>query len=314
MCEAKPGQRCAADTCENSLQAATAYETTHPDGPVIDAVTNAESQFGFRPSAGMDQMVTDELNNHGDMLREAARKGYDVPTPTLASLRDSMDQMPDDIVEDIAQMDASEARAELDALIARHGEDRELEALPSAMDEDGEDGGFSSFATTLPPALVEAVARQNALHATPLKGLGIEEWGSRVITADELGDDTLDTVEFAEDGVPGEVYVRGSVRVDLAALVPEGEEPAAWLKDNTDRVFRLADKFGGAVGAVNDESWRDVGINFFSVATPDDTVASASRSVRDQAINLRKALSVDAGEDSFASVGRALFASRRATA
>ena len=45
MCEAKPGPRCASDTCENAQAAQYAYGERHPSGPNVDALANAETAF-----------------------------------------------------------------------------------------------------------------------------------------------------------------------------------------------------------------------------------------------------------------------------
>lgn len=70
MCEAKPGPRCAADTCENASLAAFEYAEVHPDGPDLDPLAAAQARF-----------ASDDPVNVADPTPE--RGPYDIPAHRL---------------------------------------------------------------------------------------------------------------------------------------------------------------------------------------------------------------------------------------
>lgn len=79
------------------------------------------------------ELVDSELANHEAMVQEASLKGRDMPPdPTLATLEDSLAQMPDDIVEEITETDAAQVRAELARMIAQLGRGTPLD--PNGLD------------------------------------------------------------------------------------------------------------------------------------------------------------------------------------
>ena len=73
-------------------------------------------------------IIEDEWSNYDAMIREASMKDRDVPDePTWGSLLDSLDQMPDEIIEDITGgHDANDLREALIELAIANGFDTEL--------------------------------------------------------------------------------------------------------------------------------------------------------------------------------------------
>lgn len=77
---------------------------------------------------GLEELIRDELANHESMVREATRKGDDLPPdPTLGSMADSVAQMPDDIMESITSLPAAQVRGEFNAMLDQLGEDTPLD-------------------------------------------------------------------------------------------------------------------------------------------------------------------------------------------
>ena len=60
MCNAKPGERCASDTCDQALAATTAYEQSFPEGPEVTPLDAASSTA--RPKAKASAMPFLESN------------------------------------------------------------------------------------------------------------------------------------------------------------------------------------------------------------------------------------------------------------
>lgn len=50
MCEAKPGPRCASDTCENAKELTAAYAGAFPGGPAVDPISSASATFAPTPA------------------------------------------------------------------------------------------------------------------------------------------------------------------------------------------------------------------------------------------------------------------------
>lgn len=71
---------------------------------------------------GLANLLWDEWGNYHAMVREARAKGREMPPePTLASLADSLAQMPDDIVTEITAHPAAQIRQLLEQAIATVG-------------------------------------------------------------------------------------------------------------------------------------------------------------------------------------------------
>jgi|PersoiStandDraft_1058852.scaffolds.fasta_scaffold211450_2 hypothetical protein len=84
-------------------------------------------------SPAMIALLTDEWANYEAMCRESVGKNRSdefPPDPTLGSLADSVEQMPDDILEEIAGVGPDLVRAELAALVDVNGRDEPMPELP----------------------------------------------------------------------------------------------------------------------------------------------------------------------------------------
>ena len=81
-------------------------------------------------TAALKLLVIDEWANYQTACREAVRKGLDVPAdPTLGSLAESLEQLPDDIVESITSCDPDPVREQMVDLVDRYGRDEPLPEL-----------------------------------------------------------------------------------------------------------------------------------------------------------------------------------------
>jgi len=75
---------------------------------------------------GVDRFLRDEFQNQYVMVRDAARKDEVVPAVTWGSALDSLNQMPDEIVEDITEVASEKFRSEFKDLVNEYGADTEI--------------------------------------------------------------------------------------------------------------------------------------------------------------------------------------------
>lgn len=67
MCQAKPGTRCAADTCEDAAMTAKAYADAYPGGPAVDPLHHREAEFTAANESDLTLTGTSRVH---DMQRE----------------------------------------------------------------------------------------------------------------------------------------------------------------------------------------------------------------------------------------------------
>ena len=80
-------------------------------------------------SEALTALIADEWGNYEAMCRESVSKRRPdeyPPDPTLGSLWDSLEQMPDDLVEEITGAGPDSVRAELQDLVEENGREEPL--------------------------------------------------------------------------------------------------------------------------------------------------------------------------------------------
>ena len=76
----------------------------------------------------MSRFLSDEISNSKEMVKEAIRRSDELPPEaTLGSALDSLNQMPDFIVEEITHVKAENFRKEFATFLLEEGSDSVLE-------------------------------------------------------------------------------------------------------------------------------------------------------------------------------------------
>ena len=217
MCYAKPGERCAADTCADALSSAAAYTATRPDGPPLDPLSAGSALATPAPvSVRMPNLIT--LTPATERLIDAITEAGGRPYIVGGTVRDALlkpGATPKDVDVEVFGLDVErlqtalasqfghvdEAGKSFSVLKVRAGREDFDISLPRREVKTG--AGHRGFDIVPDPdaTLLEASARRdftiNALMYDPATERVIDHWGG----LEDIRNGVLrhTTEKFAED-------------------------------------------------------------------------------------------------------------------